>query len=52
MIVDALLKADQFMKISSRIHDPKKFMHLTDDILLEVERSECPARFIISFQIF
>ncbi|GJJ07932.1 hypothetical protein Clacol_002139 [Clathrus columnatus] len=42
MIVDALLKADPFMKISERIHDPKKFMFLTDDILLEVERSEAP----------
>lgn len=44
MIVDALLKADPLLKISERIFNPKKFMFLTDDIILEVERSESPVR--------
>jgi hypothetical protein len=42
MIVDALLKADPYLKIAERINDPRRFMHLDDSILLEVERSECP----------
>lgn len=42
MIVDALVLADPYLKISDRIFDPKRFVHLTDDILLEVERSETP----------
>jgi len=42
MIVDALLIADPHLKISERIHDPKRYVYLTDDILNEVERSECP----------
>ncbi|KAF8518890.1 hypothetical protein JB92DRAFT_3087920 [Gautieria morchelliformis] len=42
MIVDALLKADPYLKLAERINDPKRFMHLDDSILLEVERSECP----------
>ncbi|KAF8522437.1 hypothetical protein BU17DRAFT_64366 [Hysterangium stoloniferum] len=42
MIVDTLVKADPYLKIAARIHNPKKFVHLTDEILLEVERSECP----------
>lgn len=42
MIVDALLKADPVLKISERIFNQKQFMFLTDDIILEVERSEAP----------
>ncbi|KAF8582015.1 HD-domain/PDEase-like protein [Ramaria rubella] len=42
MVVDALIKADKYLRLSERIHDPKRFMYLNDDILLEVERSECP----------
>jgi hypothetical protein len=42
MIVDALLAADPHMDISSRIYDPARFTYLSDDILLEVERSTAP----------
>lgn len=42
MVVDALLAADSFLDISSRIYDPARFTYLSDDILLEVERSTAP----------
>lgn len=42
MLVDALLKADPYLKIAERIYDPRRFMYLDDSIILEVERSECP----------
>jgi len=42
MIVDALLEADSYLDISSRIYDPARFTYLSDDILLEVERSAVP----------
>ncbi|KIJ33206.1 hypothetical protein M422DRAFT_35579 [Sphaerobolus stellatus SS14] len=51
MIVDALIRADPYLQISGRINNPKRYTHLTDDILLEIERSECeelqPSRDII-----
>lgn len=42
MIVDALLAADAYLDLSSRIYDPARFTYLSDDILLEVERSTVP----------
>lgn len=52
MIVDALLLADPYLKIADRIHDPKRFVHLNDDILNEVDRSSgdvrCPSPFVAS----
>lgn len=49
MIVDALLMAEPYLNFAERIHDPKRFMHLNDSILLEIERSECPVCDLISF---
>ncbi|KAE9405976.1 hypothetical protein BT96DRAFT_915713 [Gymnopus androsaceus JB14] len=42
MVVDALLAADPHMNLSRRVEDPKSYLHLTDDILLEIERSDDP----------
>jgi len=42
MIVDALLSADPYMKIVERIFDPKKYLHLTDDIMARIQSSEEP----------
>lgn len=42
MVVDALLAADPYMHLSRRVEDPKSYLHLTDDILLEIERSDDP----------
>jgi hypothetical protein len=45
MIIDGLKKAESYMKIADRIEDPKKFLHLTDDIMGRIESSEdavCP----------
>ena len=39
MIIDALVAAEKHMKIAERIKDPKKFLHLTDTILLQIEQS-------------
>lgn len=45
MVVDALLEADTYLDISSRIYDPARFTYLSDDILLEVERSTVPVNY-------
>ncbi|KAJ3717984.1 hypothetical protein C8R42DRAFT_157395 [Lentinula raphanica] len=42
MIVDALKLAEPYMHIARRIRDPEEFLHLTDDILPEIERSTDP----------
>ncbi|EIN04338.1 HD-domain/PDEase-like protein [Punctularia strigosozonata HHB-11173 SS5] len=42
MLIDALLAAEPHMKIAERINDPKQFMHLTDSIMEEIERSTQP----------
>jgi len=39
MIIDALLAAEKHLKIAERIKDPRKFLHLTDAILLRIEES-------------
>lgn len=49
MIVDALLMAEPYLNIAERIHDPKRFMHLNDSILHEIEGSECP---VCDFDLF
>ena len=33
MIIDALKLAEPHMKIAERIQDPKKYLHLTDNIM-------------------
>lgn len=38
-MVDALLAADPYLRISERIRDPKRFTYLNDSILLEIESS-------------
>ena len=42
MIVDALLLADPYMKISQQIHEPDKFLYLTDDIKTRIEMTDAP----------
>ncbi|KAF9313226.1 SAM domain and HD [Podila horticola] len=42
MLTDALLAADQVMKISSAIFSGPEYLHLTDDIIRQIERSREP----------
>ena len=42
MILDALLKADKFLKIWDRCQSMKTYTHLTDSILKDIERSSNP----------
>ncbi|KAG5637909.1 hypothetical protein H0H81_002737 [Sphagnurus paluster] len=42
MIIDALLEAEPHMKIAERVYDPKRYLHLTDNIMLQIEASEDP----------
>jgi hypothetical protein len=42
MVVDALLAADAYLKISEQIDDPHRYVLLTDSILEEIERSVNP----------
>ncbi|TDL18439.1 HD-domain/PDEase-like protein [Rickenella mellea] len=42
MIVDALMLAEPTMKIAEQIMDPRRYVYLTDDIMLEIEKSEQP----------
>jgi len=42
MVVDVLVLADPILKISEKIYQPSKYLHLTDSILEEIERSESP----------
>ncbi|KAJ3110803.1 SAM domain and HD [Phlyctochytrium bullatum] len=42
MIVDALLAADPYLKISSTIDDMARYTYLSDSILNEIERSTAP----------
>ncbi|KAK0205885.1 hypothetical protein DFS33DRAFT_540439 [Desarmillaria ectypa] len=37
MIIDALLLAEPYLKIASRVFDPQKFTYLTDDIMTQIE---------------
>ncbi|ORX88996.1 HD phosphohydrolase domain-containing protein [Basidiobolus meristosporus CBS 931.73] len=51
MIIDAMLAADPYLNISKAIESPQDYLHLTDDILKQIERSKSeellPARQII-----
>lgn len=42
MHVDALIAADDYLNISSAIHDPEMYLNLTDSIIKEIERSKVP----------
>lgn len=42
MVVDALIAADPYLRISEQVDDPKRYVFLTDAILEEIERSEQP----------
>lgn len=42
MLVDALLAAEPYLKIAGLIHDPKRYLGLTDDIMTEIQRSQAP----------
>ena len=45
MITDALLAAEPYLKIAEQIDKPEKYVHLTDDIMPEIERSNAPVSF-------
>ncbi|KAF8318219.1 hypothetical protein DL93DRAFT_2095395 [Clavulina sp. PMI_390] len=42
MVVDALIEADRVLKFSEMIDNPDDYVNLTDDILLQIERSKDP----------
>ncbi|KAG5647814.1 hypothetical protein DXG03_007737 [Asterophora parasitica] len=42
MIIDALLAAEPYMHIAHRVHDAEKYLHLTDNIMLNIEASTEP----------
>ncbi|KAF9018606.1 HD-domain/PDEase-like protein [Hymenopellis radicata] len=42
MIIDALLLAEPILDIASRIHSPKRFIELTDNLLHSIEYSKDP----------
>ena len=42
MLVDALLAADPYLKMSAMIDNPDEYLYLTDAILKEIERSKVP----------
>lgn len=42
MLTDALLAADRIMGISSSIQIPEDYLHITDDIVRQIERSREP----------
>ncbi|KAJ1986013.1 hypothetical protein H4R33_003607 [Dimargaris cristalligena] len=42
MLVDALVKAEPYLKLTEALHDPERYLYLTDDILRDVERSAIP----------
>lgn len=47
MIIDGLLAAEPYMKIAERICDPKRFLHLTDNIKDEIEASTAPVSILL-----
>lgn len=42
MIIDALLAAEPYMKIAEQVDNPDKYVHLTDTIMSEIEKSTVP----------
>ena len=46
MIIDGLLAAEGVLDIAGRIFNPRKYLHLTDDIMHEIESSEGHVRFL------
>ncbi|EDR41102.1 HD phosphohydrolase domain-containing protein [Dictyostelium discoideum AX4] len=42
MIADAFTEADQFLKISDQLEDPKEFINLSDSLLRRIETSKEP----------
>lgn len=42
MLVDALLEANKHMRFAEYIHDPTKFLHLTDYLRTQIESSTEP----------
>lgn len=44
MIIDAMLKADPVLNISNAIDDPKQYLHLTDNIIWEIQKSTSSVR--------
>ena len=48
MIIDALLAAEPHMNFARDIFNPKRYLHLTDDIRIRVEASESDVQSFIS----
>jgi hypothetical protein len=44
MVVDVLVAADPVLKISDAIDKPSEYLHLTDSILENIEKSKDPVR--------
>lgn len=42
MVVDVLLAADPYMKLSQQIDDPSRYVFLTDSVLEDIEKSSEP----------
>ncbi|KAI0269351.1 hypothetical protein BC834DRAFT_865983 [Gloeopeniophorella convolvens] len=42
MLVDAMLAAEPYLKIAGQIDNPDRYLVLTDEIWLEIQRSEAP----------
>jgi hypothetical protein len=44
MIIDGLLAAEPHLGIAKRVYDPKKYLHLTDNIMPRIEETTDPVR--------
>ena len=44
MLIDALMAAEPYLKIAGQIKSPKKYLHLTDNIMPQIQASERDVR--------
>lgn len=42
MIVAALIAAEPVLRLSDSIEDPKEYLHVTDSVIEDIERSKDP----------
>lgn len=42
MIIDGLLAAEPILKIAERVFQPDRYLHLTDDIMPQIEADPNP----------
>lgn len=52
MITDALIAADPVLKLSETIFSPQDYLHVTDHVLTEIEKSKDPVCFSWLFNIY